>query len=509
MPIKFPKPCTVKDAVADLDKVDASRIKNALHKPQLTTGLDHWTLWLLVGLSKHVARQKWAAGVVESLLEGDLRKIGTLGSLAHAEEADQSGKVPDCHGWTYRFHGRGCCLVNDRDGMEIDFDADEQGDCCKIDPYFYSNFLKSLAKPELAESILQKPSALDRFWHADLEPLKQLDCWQNRKVTENGLKLYKGLRPVFDALSKLHGQPGLQERIQDIFLSLQIGDIVRAADIATSDILPESLVGEIKHAARKSKISRAARLKVDLAKPDGKFGIPLQALAELGSEYSKEDVVKCSFRSPVDGAANCAVEILNLWQLSDLELILTKLVEKRAEEAENKDGLDDDSPRDTQFVKVTGILLLKRNELSPKTKTSLIRVLKKIQTASEGEAAFLLYILEKKKGLQALGAALVSEIPLAYFAAAAACFLIGTAETKHLLIKTLQRRGTDLEQQHAAAYALSKADPKGEISELSAWQRANDGISEPVTYSLHAGMAEYVDSAINDLRPLAPLLLLG
>src|SRR5262249_28550913 len=104
-----------------------AELTQLLAKPTIVTGLDHWSLWTLICLRRHLDRQKWVAYVVESRLKGDLRQIGCAGAFGHPEGLPQLGKVPDEPNWKYYFHGCGCCLTNEQTGTRIDVDFTREG----------------------------------------------------------------------------------------------------------------------------------------------------------------------------------------------------------------------------------------------------------------------------------------------------------------------------------------------------------------------------------------------
>ena len=508
-------------------------MSSALLEPKLWTGLNRWELWLLIGLSRHVARQKWVSYIVESRLRGDLHRIGNIGAFGHPEEIKQRGKVPDFPEWTYFFHGCGCCLINEAEGMEIDVDFSKDGQSLQIDPYFYSNFLDSLKNPELPESILKKPAALNDYWQVDLEALERMGCWADRQVTDFGTQVYDALAPIIDHLSKLQGQLNRAQKTQSVYLALQLGDCVYASSISDPDILPLELVHEIKNREHIAKALRAEFLTPIVSRETQRYGIPLQALAELGPEFSQTETMECLFHTPVDGAANQALEILDLWQPNNFDSVLADLIEFRA--GENNPSLvsrifrwkmkqgewGDAMPRASQFVHAARLLFIRQHgKIETKIKSLLITVLKEINTARRGEAAFLLYFLDKAEGLKALDRCLFDRIPMANYEAAAACVLIGSDDAKSLLIKALGSSG--LEKQHAAACALSKFPSGDPIPELVNWMQVQDGITDPIgndtqfdgrtvqTYSMsdvaHANMQNTIDWAIKSFEDIAVLL---
>jgi hypothetical protein len=75
---------------------------------------------LIVGLARHLPRQRWVGEIVRSM-GGDIGAIGTAGAFGHPEEIEQCGEVPGHEEWRYELHGRGCCLTHD-DGTMLDVD---------------------------------------------------------------------------------------------------------------------------------------------------------------------------------------------------------------------------------------------------------------------------------------------------------------------------------------------------------------------------------------------------
>src|SRR5262249_16697384 len=110
-----------------------------------------WETWLLFGLVRHRRRQLWVKEIVSTRLKGDPALLSRLGYSGHPENLPQSGLVPGLPEWEYYFHGRGCCLTHRVTGEAIDVDF--YGDSAEyIDRWFYTNYLKSLKKPEPVEA---------------------------------------------------------------------------------------------------------------------------------------------------------------------------------------------------------------------------------------------------------------------------------------------------------------------------------------------------------------------
>lgn len=97
-----------------------------------------WFGWLLLCLMRQIPRQQWLVRIVHERL--------------HTAPRDSSD-VPGLPGWTYYFHGIGCCLKSpDGEAIDVDF-HDEQG--FTIDPYFFARRVFSLENPPFPEARLQ------------------------------------------------------------------------------------------------------------------------------------------------------------------------------------------------------------------------------------------------------------------------------------------------------------------------------------------------------------------
>ena len=126
---------------------------------------------LLVDLVKHLDRQAFVGHIVRRQLKGDLLAIGRQGSLAHPQKRPPVGKVPKTRGWTYTFHGKGCCLTY-KDGTKIDVNfVDGRADI--IDVSFYHRYLQSIADPSLIQQTLIKSDPFEETWKAELPLLNQ------------------------------------------------------------------------------------------------------------------------------------------------------------------------------------------------------------------------------------------------------------------------------------------------------------------------------------------------
>lgn len=92
-----------------------------------------WLAWTLVALLRQVARQQWMMRVLMDRLPG---------------VRDGQGKVPDPPGWTYEFHGAGCCLTGPHETIDMDFDG---LGCRTVDSYFFAHRVLALSAPSFPE----------------------------------------------------------------------------------------------------------------------------------------------------------------------------------------------------------------------------------------------------------------------------------------------------------------------------------------------------------------------
>lgn len=116
--------------------------------------LSPWALCALVALDRHRRRQQWVGDVVRTHLGGDPKLLARLGAAGHPEHLAQQGDTPGLPGWTYFFHGRGCCLTHAETGASINVDFVDDGRTDAIDPYFFAEYLRSLQRPGPVEARL-------------------------------------------------------------------------------------------------------------------------------------------------------------------------------------------------------------------------------------------------------------------------------------------------------------------------------------------------------------------
>ncbi|WP_437948596.1 hypothetical protein WME98_49780 [Sorangium sp. So ce296] len=381
---------------------------------------DPWARWLLVALHRHIPRQRWVGRIVEQHLNGDLARLATDGALGAPVDRPQAGPVPGLEGWSYFFHGIGCCLTHD-DGTAIDVDIDENG-ADAIDPWFYQRYLDSLPEPEGIEAPLKGAGGTAAWWMADLRTLKALKLitGEHRVVlTASGQTLAGALAPLLEELARS------ESPLRRAWLAVLLGDFVRASDELASLAVPASI-----QAAAQAQVSeRISRLSGPYEPGDA---ADLRALARLGRQHAEKAVLAQLHRSPLDGVTSVALDIIEDW--SD-----PRFVEPLLDVAERATGEVTPEPH----VRATACRLALRSAvdvaLSSSLRGRLVTLLATTAGHAAGESAYMLALLDPGRGLQRLAEVLSSDIPLARQEAAAGLALLGTEDALEILGESSSR----------------------------------------------------------------------
>ncbi len=472
---------------------DAELIE-VLEKPPLTTGLDHWALWTLVCLHRHLDRQKWVGFIVESRLKGDLGQIGCAGAFGHPEALPQSGDVPDEPDWKYYFHGCGCCLTNKVTGDSIDVDFTREGDSGKIDRFFYSNYLLSLSKPGFPERLIRRDEPLQHSWQVEIDRLGAANCVKAEhglRLTADGARLAEAVEPLSNQIARLLEWETPAALRSAIYAALGVGDVVLASQLSSQMDISSKVQDRIEQELERTRRSRLQFLRTALHEKDSYAPSYLAAIADLGPQLSEEIVIGRLFHSPVDGAANTALEIVRAWNRPNTVDILKKLLDHRYSEATGFRSIlsrlriatgkqPDQQPRNYQVTQASLALFqrVRCDSLDPQFKARVRHLIENAGGAQAGEVALIMYLLDRGRGLQCLRQALSGRVPAAHKDAAAACVIIGSREPGQILKDALSN--PDAQIQHTAACALA-AFQSDEARDLARrWFTRNDGIKDPL-----------------------------
>ncbi|MFN8571276.1 MAG: hypothetical protein U0132_04410 [Gemmatimonadaceae bacterium] len=243
---------------------------------------------------------------------------------------------------------------------------------------------------------------------------------------------------------------------------------------------------QIVDAAEETKAKRGDRLRERLEGPaiDGD-GYRLAAFADLGIARTKTFMEGRALRSPVDGLACLALEILADWDQPDLTEFLLHLVAARQLEAVARQmTTQGDSLWDQwwwDYHVVCGVTnLLRRvgpHALHASLQPKLVTLLDSANGKNCCDAPLLTYALDRPRGLARFRTALSSEVPVVREAACAACVFVGTHETEQILTESLE--SPNLEVQHLAMCALASLPSSSARQRAADWLARHAGINSP------------------------------
>ena len=235
-------------------------LAQVLNEPVARTGLDHWALWTLICLRRHLNRQRWVGYIVESRLKGDLRQLGCAGAFGHPEGMPQSGKVPGEPDWSYFFHGGGCCLTNDVAGDRVDVDFTRDGGSDKIDPFFYSEFLQSLSRREFPEEIIRRVEPFEHAWQAEIDRLGAANCVETEhglRLTTHGMRAAEVLVPLSERIGQLLEEESASACRLAPYAAVAVGDVILASRIVVRTDVCEELQTRMARESEQANNSRA------------------------------------------------------------------------------------------------------------------------------------------------------------------------------------------------------------------------------------------------------------
>jgi hypothetical protein len=118
-----------------------------------------WLGWLVVALLRQRERQAWHRFIVSTRLGED-------------ERALNEGPVPRLPGWSFYFHGIGCCLTGP-DGELVDVDRRDEA-AAIIDPYFFAWRVRSVRELRFPEMRLWRWTQNEEMIIASLGELRAI-----------------------------------------------------------------------------------------------------------------------------------------------------------------------------------------------------------------------------------------------------------------------------------------------------------------------------------------------
>ena len=420
-----------------------------------------WETWTLIGLVRHRRRQAWVAEIIRKRLGGSLSSLATLGALGHPDRVPQSGSVPGSPEWEYFFHGCGCCLTHKVDGDEIDVDfSDDSADY--FDMYLYTNFLKSLRRPELPEQRLRdlhpdiraiNISVADLLAAGALAPLPGRDSHPFR-IREEVLACASAMDAICTAWP---------DRGSRLWIAALVGDWPGAHEVATGQPGLEALISV---RAEQCLEIRRRRLRSELG-GQGRASDALVALADLGAP-ELDGFLEESLRRPTGGLDSAALEIIGKrddprW-CPQVYALFTRLDRKGQE------------PRPHLWLSSLRFLLKHRYRTA-----EVLAALPRAGGSVVGEAALLALEHAPELALPLIRRGLLSDVPANRAQVAALLAVIGQPWSLRELLRALED-SDDQEKTADARAALLEFGDEGARSAVLAWEDRNPHEDEPGSY---------------------------
>jgi hypothetical protein len=252
-----------------------------------------WDAWVLIALMRHLPRQRWVRTVAEEL-GARPEELARFGSGAHPP-GKGFGPVPGHPGWTYRFHGRGCC-VESESGEEIDVDfRDATADV--FDPWFFRSYLESLSRPAFPEERLLALHADRDSLELSLRALHRADLIQFFSEDSSSFRL----SPEVAALADTVAAEPFEGRARMVWWAASLGDWPLVEQLA-----PEL---DVRAQAQATRAARTSRL-LELVDDPLEGAAALRALTEVMSRSDLEPVLGRVLEGPVDRRTSAALEVL-------------------------------------------------------------------------------------------------------------------------------------------------------------------------------------------------------
>ncbi len=432
-------------------------------------------VYAMIGFLRHERRQEWVRLIVESRLGGSGSELARKGSFGHPEGEPGRGEFPGEPQWEYYFHGRGCCFTH-QDGTTLDVDFADDGSALDIDPYFYTHYLETVAKPGWCERKLRRPAGFEDAWKFDLEQLELYRViskeWRFR-LTEEGRDIATSLESLTERLPEASGDV-------KTWIFCLLNDFDSAVDVSVEK---ETLLTLREH-QKAQRAGRAAMLAEAIGKRDdvSHAQSALQALGSMGESVSYELARASLFRTPVTGLNHAAYGILKTWSGSRINRCFAQAFAKMTKHSSGwfrkYTPSESDRPRLGLIVSLAEELLRRHDssDLPVELRSSMVTALQRDCLACNDDAGFLLFLLDSDKGLEKFRRNLASTIPVVRSGSAVFLAMIGGRQAIDMLIRASHRRPD--RGGHEAACVLSLLDAEQARQAASEWLRRNDGYED-------------------------------
>jgi hypothetical protein len=339
-----------------------------------------WDRWLLVALHRHWPRQQFVEQVVRERLSGSPELIAKHGVTAHPEP-EGSGRVPGMPKWRYFFEGLGCSLTHD-DGTVLDVDFDPEHGSAVIDLGYYESYLVSAPELGWPELLLRSADGNWEAWKASIYPLLTAGLIEGEHRVRTLPHVHAWCDAVSQAIEQADGSNAS----------------LRAIALAVEDYPLAATLGEatpaLREAAERQIDERCAELATRITDRIGPHVIPcIASLRALDRERARTVALTQLERGPIDGVLAFSMRLLDEAPHPEDVPAVMQLLERLRGQTEIP----------AQFVRVCAVRHLlgpyRRKTVPEQLRALLLDVLAEDQRSSEGEAALLVYLLDRERGL--------------------------------------------------------------------------------------------------------------
>lgn len=375
---------------------------------------------LLACVSNHLSRQEWVAGVVCNAIGVPIDAL-IAGAFSRPDDIPTDGPVPGHDGWTYYFHGQGCCLTH-QDGTSLDVDF-PQGRVDSIDPYFYACYLETVPSLPPLESELRGRYPEENAWMFDVEELRSLG-WAEGNHAFSITPAGQVVAGKFARHSKAVNSK--RSAFERAYSAAVLGQFSLALFLLDDVEAPKSF-GILKAADATAKEQRTATLlKLARKRKETELRQVLRAMVAVGEGPERLALGLLLKRRRLDSATFYAVDLMARAGASKYVDELLRLVKTARSGKPPAPGL-----------RVSAIQQLfeyfEPHTIPSKTRTSLLKALRRPSDRMTDRVGQLQYLLEPPLGLATLKVALSSKTPITCQSAAAALATIGTDDAMGIL----------------------------------------------------------------------------
>ena len=378
-------------------------------------------LWVLTCYHRYQQWSGWAANIAANLPDNATEALDMMEDEDHPGAPRLSGIVPRNSRWSYCFHRHGCYLTHEN-GTRVDVGY-WGGPVRVFDPYYYLRFLQSLPSPPIPESRLIRSEPMGWFWMAELPRLElagYLEGDYQTAFTAQGKRAAKVLGRV---ASKLENE---QNAWQKAALAVVLNDLDLALHLLPGGSRAATLMAAaVDEQLRDRAAALEAQIDIRTCEEKGARNY-LYEKAAMGRRYAERDCREALRRRPIDHGVSLALQLIETWADSRFEEDLLTLLESCI-------GDTVPAPLVRSFCCRMLMGYYHPSLLPATSRNALLRALNQEGRAGAGEHAFLLYLLDREAGMDALRRCVSHGVDHARHQACGALALIGSGDAMRVL----------------------------------------------------------------------------